>query len=77
MLVLSRRPGQKVVFPRLGITIEVLGSKGSSVRLGINAPSDISILRDEVVDQSARFDNSDSTPIQRSQPSCHQSSTSV
>ncbi len=49
MLVLSRRPGQKVVFPSLGVTIEVLRSRGSLLRLGIEAPSDIPVFRDEVL----------------------------
>ena len=49
MLVLSRRPGQKVVFPGLGITIDVLRSRGSIIRLGIEAPDDVAVLRDEVM----------------------------
>ena len=52
MLVLSRRPNQKVVFPGLGITIEVLRSRGSVVRLGIEAPENVAILRDEVMKSS-------------------------
>ena len=49
MLVLSRRPGQKIVFPSLGIAIEVLRSHGSVTRLGIEAPDDVPILRDEIL----------------------------
>lgn len=56
MLVLSRRPGQKVVFPSLGITIDVLRSKGSVVRLGIDAPDDVTILREEVMKSDAESD---------------------
>lgn len=48
MLVLSRRPGQKVVFPSLGVSVEVLRSRGSIARLGIVAPDTVPILRDEV-----------------------------
>ncbi|MBI3864830.1 MAG: response regulator [Planctomycetia bacterium] len=51
MLVLSRRPGQKVVFPSLGIAIEVLRSRGSVTKLGVEAPDDVPILRDEVLAQ--------------------------
>src|SRR5205085_227637 len=51
MLVLSRRPGQKVVFPSLGIEVEVLRSRGSVARLGIVAPDDVAVLRDEVLDE--------------------------
>ena len=49
MLVLSRRPGQKIVFPSLGIAIEVLRSNGSVTRLGIEAPDDVPVLRDEIL----------------------------
>lgn len=49
MLVLSRRPGQKIVFPSLGIAIEVLRSHGSVTRLGIEAPDDVPVLRDEIL----------------------------
>lgn len=55
MLVLSRRPGEKVVLPSLGVTIEVIPSKGSSVRLGIDAPRDVLILRDEAVGRPSRM----------------------
>lgn len=53
MLVLSRRPGQKVVFPSLGIAIEVLRSRGAVTRLGIEAPDDVPVLRDEVLTKKA------------------------
>lgn len=55
MLVLSRRANQSVVFPSLGITVEVLQTKGNSVRLGITAPPQVEVLREELVtkEQSA------------------------
>lgn len=48
MLVLSRRQGQKIVFPKLGILVEMLRVSGNSVRVGIEAPSDVAVLREEV-----------------------------
>lgn len=48
MLVLSRRPNQKVVFPQLGITIQVVGNNGKTVRLGIDAPPHVQIAREEL-----------------------------
>lgn len=50
MLVLSRREGEKLVFPNLGITLEVLRVRGNAARLGIQAPSNVTILRDELCD---------------------------
>jgi carbon storage regulator CsrA len=51
MLVLARRPGQKIVFPGLGISIEVLQSKGAVTRLGIEAPVDIEVHRHEILEK--------------------------
>ena len=48
MLVLSRRQTQKVLFPSLDISVEVLGFNGKQVRLGINAPPEIRVIRDEL-----------------------------
>lgn len=51
MLVLSRRPDEKVVFPTLGVSVRVLRSSSSNVRLGIEAPRDICVLRGELAEQ--------------------------
>lgn len=64
MLVLSRRPGQKVVFPGLGIAIEVLRSSGTVTRLGIEAPEDVLVLREEIFEKS----NPENGPAVESQP---------
>lgn len=52
MLVLARRPGQKIVFPGLGISIEVLQSKGTVTRLGIEAPAHIEVHRHEILEKA-------------------------
>jgi carbon storage regulator CsrA len=51
MLVLSRRANEKIVFPNLGITVDVLGIKGSVARLGIDAPANVTVMRDELLAQ--------------------------
>ena len=48
MLVLSRRLNEKIVLPGLGITIQVLDIRRGTVRLGIEAPPDVSVLREEL-----------------------------
>ena len=50
MLVLTRRPNESIVFPNLGITVVVLEVRGNSVRLGIEAPPYVSVLRSELID---------------------------
>jgi carbon storage regulator len=48
MLVLSRKIGEKIVVPACGLTITVVAVKGTRVRLGIAAPEDIRVDREEV-----------------------------
>ena len=47
MLVLSRRESEKILFPTLGISVEVLNIQGRKARIGIDAPADIPVLRHE------------------------------
>ena len=47
MLVLSRRPGQKIIIGN-EITVEVISVSGEGVRLGISAPESTSVHRFEV-----------------------------
>lgn len=51
MLVLSRGRNDKVVFPSLGVSVEILRVAGNKVRLGIDAPDDVRVLRHEIADQ--------------------------
>jgi len=48
MLVLSRRPSETVVFPGTHISVHVVSIKSGVVRLGIEAPPDVTILRAEL-----------------------------
>jgi carbon storage regulator CsrA len=52
MLVLSRRPTEKIVFPTLGVTIEVCNVKRNVVRIGIDAPPSVPILRKELTNNA-------------------------
>jgi carbon storage regulator len=47
MLILTRRVGETIMIND-DITITVLGVKGNQVRLGINAPRDVSVHREEI-----------------------------
>ena len=48
MLVLSRRTHEKIVLPSINTTIEVVSLKGNTIRLGISAPPDVPIFREEL-----------------------------
>lgn len=61
MLVLSRRAHEKIVFPTLGITLEVCCINKNAVRLGIDAPPSIPILRQEISPHADRVDHSEHT----------------
>jgi carbon storage regulator len=50
MLVLTRKPGQSIMIGD-GVEVQVLSVAGEKVRLGITAPRDVSIFRDEVYDR--------------------------
>jgi carbon storage regulator CsrA len=49
MLVLARQLNQRIVLPTVPATIEVVSIKPGNVRLGIDAPPEVVILREEVL----------------------------
>jgi carbon storage regulator CsrA len=49
MLVLTRRTGEKVVFPGIAATVQVVASRPGVVRLGIDAPPEVAVHREEVL----------------------------
>jgi carbon storage regulator CsrA len=51
MLVLSRKLGERLVVPHLELAVTVLAIKGKAVRLGIAAPEDVAVYREEVWQQ--------------------------
>jgi len=62
MLVLTRKQNEKI---RIGssIVITVVRMKGKAVRLGIEAPSDVNILRGELVFETTAEDHSQAPPL--------------
>ena len=47
MLVLTRRLGEKLVIGE-DVTVTVLGVKGNQIRIGIDAPRDVTVHREEI-----------------------------
>jgi carbon storage regulator CsrA len=51
MLVLTRRENEKIVFPEVGITVELVSISGSRARIGVSAPAEVRILRHEIAEK--------------------------
>lgn len=63
MLVLTRKP-QETIRIGDGITITVIKTKGQGVRLGIEAPEDVSILRGELIAAHDSFNGEEPLPAE-------------
>jgi carbon storage regulator len=55
MLVLTRKPGEKVVIGG-GVTLTVLSCEAGRIRLGFTAPAEVRILRGELLDREVNVD---------------------
>jgi carbon storage regulator CsrA len=62
MLVLSRRVNEKIVFPDLLTSVQVLGIRSGTVRLGIEAPPEVAIRREEVQERMAQWEDKAPAP---------------
>lgn len=50
MLILTRRVGETLMIGD-NVSVTVLGVKGNQVRLGINAPKDVAVHREEIYER--------------------------
>jgi carbon storage regulator len=61
MLILTRRVGETVMIGN-EVTVTVLGVKGNQVRIGVNAPKDVAVHREEIYERIKREEDIDSRP---------------
>lgn len=54
MLILTRRNGESVLIDGQEIKVTILGVKGNQVLIGIEAPKDVSVHREEVYERIQR-----------------------
>ncbi len=50
MLILTRRVGESLVIGD-DVVVNILGVKGNQVRIGVDAPKEVSVHREEIYDR--------------------------
>jgi carbon storage regulator len=61
MLILTRRVGETVMIGN-EVTVTVLGVKGNQVRIGVNAPKDVAVHREEIYERIKREEDGGQAP---------------
>ena len=59
MLVLSRKIGESIVLPNYNVNITVLGIRSNRIRIGIEAPAQVTVDRAELWKQKQEIASSD------------------
>jgi carbon storage regulator len=68
MLILTRRTGERLMIGD-EIAVTILGVKGNQVRIGVHAPDDIAIHREEIYERIQAGDSESRSEAEISRPS--------
>jgi carbon storage regulator len=61
MLILTRRVGETIMIGD-SVTVTVLGVKGNQVRVGVNAPKEVAVHREEIYERIKREEAAGGAP---------------
>ena len=61
MLILTRRVGETLMIGE-DVTVTVLGVKGNQVRIGVSAPRDVAVHREEIFERIKREESGELEP---------------
>jgi carbon storage regulator len=67
MLILTRRVGETVMIGN-DVTVTILGVKGNQVRVGVNAPRDVAVHREEIFERIKREEGGESASPRSAAP---------
>lgn len=70
MLILTRRVGETLMIGD-NVQVTVLGVKGNQVRIGVNAPKDVSVHREEIYERIKREREQGIEPGDEREPGNH------
>ncbi len=66
MLILTRRVGESIMIGD-NVTVTVLGVKGNQVRIGVNAPKEVAVHREEIYEKIRAENGGDGSPAANEQ----------
>ncbi len=66
MLILTRRVGESLMIGD-DVNVTVLGIRGNQVRIGVNAPKDVAVHREEIYDRIQKEQSEDSSSSEASE----------
>lgn len=67
MLILTRRVGESLMIGD-DVSVTILGVKGNQVRVGVNAPRDVAVHREEIYERIKREQMEQSTAPEGAEP---------